>query len=52
MTICISLPLFILGHGNKKLKYYEIIDSSEIRHEIRKRSVHPRKEMTLSLLGR
>ena len=47
----------ILGVANKKLKYYEIIDSADVRHEIQKRSLHDegpnhRKEMTLSVLGR
>lgn len=47
----------ILGVANKKLKYYEVIDSADVRHEIQKRSLHDegpnhRKEITLSVLGR
>ncbi|XP_046854378.1 ADAM 17-like protease [Xenia sp. Carnegie-2017] len=40
----------LLGH--KKLKYYEVVDSSQVRHVIQKRSTDGRKDLSLSLLGR
>ncbi|XP_028406064.1 ADAM 17-like protease [Dendronephthya gigantea] len=42
------------GNVNKKLKYFEVIYSEDVKHEIQKRSLNKdeNKEMKLSILGR
>lgn len=46
--------LMIVGDVSKKLKYFEVIDSEDVKHEIQKRSldVGKNKEVKLSVLGR
>lgn len=51
MTVSLIFTV-ILGLSNKKLRYYEEVNWSNIGSGVQKRSTSERTEMTLSILGK